>query len=211
MNSDYEATERRIPVWARIIIEVVAVMGVIAVGALVVTTPSQRSMLAMSAANSTAQQSSDLCGDASDGFLTGRLHGALDMQIGWNGVSMKCAGMLRPDGNGIRLLFAGQNETDADLVFVLGIDGDIEHLLGQEHAANVTIIDESEGRFFSSGGNERCWAMIDRFERLADTDHTAYEVEGDVYCTGALPSLSDNRSVTLQDVRFSGRLSLDEP
>lgn len=209
MNSNFEANERPVPEWARIVIEVIALAGVATVGALAITTPPQRSVAAI-AANSTTPRFSDLCGDPSDGFLKGRLHGALDMQISWNGASMKCEGMLRPAGDGIRLLFAGQDATDADLVVVLGIDTDIENLLGREHAVNVTIIDESEGRFYSSGGNERCWAMIDRVEGLADLQQPAYEVEGDVYCAGGLPSLSDNRSVTLRDVRFSGRLSLDE-
>jgi hypothetical protein len=76
----------------------------------------------------------------------------------------------------------------------------------------VTVIDEQTGRFFSSGGTGRCWSEISSVTPQARTgaDPTAYRVDGLLFCLGSLPSLSDGASLTLGDLSFAGRVSLDE-
>ncbi len=75
---------------------------------------------------------------------------------------------------------------------------------------NITVVDEVRNRFFSSGGRERCWSTIESIRPVADSAGQELQIVGVAYCAGSLPSLSDNSSVTLRDIRYSGRLMLEE-
>jgi hypothetical protein len=152
----------------------------------------------------------DLCEAAEDGFLSGDLYGALSEHIEWQGTDMDCGGMLRPDDGGIRLVFAAPRQEER-LLIVLGIDGTLDTLSDGEHVANLTIIDETRNRFYSTSRRERCWSTITSVRPVTDHPDRILQVVGEVYCAGSLPSLSDNSSVTLRDMRYSGRLLLDEP
>jgi len=152
----------------------------------------------------------DLCVVADDGFLTGKLFGALTERIKWRGTDMDCGGMLRPDNDGIRLVFAAPRQGER-LLIVLGIDGELDELLDGEHTTNITIVDEARNRFFSTGRQDRCWSTIESIRPVADSANRMMQVVGEVYCAGSLPSLSDNGSVALRDVYYSGRLLVDEP
>jgi hypothetical protein len=148
----------------------------------------------------------DLCESSEHDFLSGEIFGALKGRIEWRGPDMKCGGMLRPDADGIRLVFAASREGE-ELLFVLGINGTLDELAGGEHKANITIVDETHDRFFSTGRRERCWSKVESITAVTDR---VMQVAGEFYCAGSLPSLSDNSSVTLRDMRYSGRLLLDE-
>jgi hypothetical protein len=147
-----------------------------------------------------------------DGFLRGRFFGALNLTADWSGSSLYCDGMQRPDGEGVRLFFARDQSGGERVSVLIGIDGRPEDLVGAERAANVTVIDEQAGRFFSSGGPGRCWASINSVTALpqASDAHTGYRIDGLVYCLGALPSVGDRSSLTLSELHFSGRISADE-
>ncbi len=151
----------------------------------------------------------DLCKSGSDGYLSGKLFGALGEDIEWHGGNMECGGMLRPGEDGIRLVFAAPRQ-DERLLIVLGIDGKLDELVDGEHTTNVTIVDETRNRFFSTGRQDRCWSSIKSIQPTADHDNRMLQVAGEVYCAGSLPSLSDNGSVTLSNMKFSGRLLLGE-
>lgn len=208
MNNANEEINYDPPQWAKLLIEMLGVVVVVAVSTLAVSNSVTQPGIG-AVGNGLGPNSLDLCNHDSDGLLSGRLYGALDLSIDWRGADMNCEGMRRPDGNGIRLLFASQQGREARLVFVIGVDGEIEQLPLKERVANITIIDEIDGRFFSTGGNDRCWTTINKVESIANEPLSAYQIEGEVYCAGGLPSLTDSRSVTLGDFRFSGRLALD--
>jgi hypothetical protein len=89
---------------------------------------------------------------------------------------------------------------------MIGIDAPPENLAGGERTANVTVIDERDGRFFSSGGSHRCW--VDELQ-ARPADGGGRWLAGRLYCAGALPSLADRSSLTLGDLRFSGRFLAD--
>lgn len=145
------------------------------------------------------------------GSLTGRLYGTLSLDIDWRGPKMDCDGMMRPGNNGVRLFFSASDSGDSDrLIFVIGVDGALDELSGKERKANITIIDERTGSFFSTGGKERCWTTVHSVETLPDRNSESYQVNGELYCAGALPSLTGNGSVTLGNFRYSGRLTVDD-
>lgn len=151
------------------------------------------------------------CAMAPAGFVRGRWFGTLDLVVDWTGPELGCEGMLRPHGNGIRLLFAQQLADGSRVVLVLGIDGDPDALPGPERPTNVTIIDEREGRFFSTTGAGRCWTDIQAAGplQLASASGGDWRVAGILYCVGALPALGDRGSLTLGETRFAGIFSRD--
>jgi hypothetical protein len=147
-----------------------------------------------------------------EGFLRGRFFGALNLTADWSGAGLYCDGMERPGGDGVRLFFAKAQGGGERLSVLIGIDGRPADLEGQERPANVTVIDEQAGRFFSSGGPGRCWASIASVAVLprAQGRPTGYRIDGLVYCVGALPSVGDGTSLTLGELQFAGRVSADE-
>jgi hypothetical protein len=145
-----------------------------------------------------------------DGYLTGRLFGAIDFAVDWVGSALSCDGNARPGDQGLRLFFAGAPGNSAErLVIVLGIGTRIENLNGEEHDANLTIIDEARDRFYNSGAN-RCWTRVFDVVPLAATPDQVYRVDGEIYCAGAIPSLTDTTSITPGTLSYSGRLTLGD-
>jgi hypothetical protein len=145
-------------------------------------------------------------------YLRGRFFGAINLKADWSGEDLFCDGMQKPDGQGVRLFFAGEQQGGGRLSVVIGIGGHPDALAGTEHPANVTVIDEQESRFFSTSGAGRCWTIISSVTPLARSrDHRdGYRINGTLYCVGALPSLSDRASLTLGDLRFVGQVYTDE-
>jgi hypothetical protein len=153
----------------------------------------------------------EACALGADGFLRGRFFGALDLTADWSDPSLACDGMRKPDGRGVRLFFSGDQPGGGRVSVLVVLEGRPDELAGAERPANVTVIDERQGRFFSSAGPGRCWASIDsvtpvgpRPGRLAGS-----RVAGLVYCVGALPSVGDRSSLTLGDLRFAGWVPAD--
>ena len=209
MNNTTEEINFNPPPWAKLLIEMLGMIVVAAISTLTISDYTQQAGLGADR-NAPAPRTLNLCSRESDGFLSGRMYGALDLNINWQGANMTCEGMLRPDGNGIRLLFASKEGRKARLVFVIGVDGRIDQLTRKERVANITIIDEIDGRFFSTSGIDRCWTTIHKVEKIGGERFPAFQIDGDVYCAGGLPSLSDRGTVTLGDFRFSGRLALND-
>ncbi len=144
-----------------------------------------------------------------EGYLRGPIFGALAMDLDWSGEKLHCEGMIRPDGKGIRLHFAWDQGNDERLVLVVGIDGTAISVAGSEKPANVTFIDERNGRFYSSGGSGRCWTDIVRLASLPAPGRN-HQLKGRLYCTGTLPALNDRSSLTLGDLHYYGHFALDD-
>ncbi len=143
-----------------------------------------------------------------DGFWKGRIVGSESLDLDWSGAALSCAGIERPDGQGLRLFFAGHPHPGNDqLRFALGITASLADLAGREHVANLTVIDEASSQFFHSPGG-RCFTYVSDVAPLDGAPGT-YRVEGELYCAGAIPSVSGLSSVTLGDIAYAGRLTLD--
>jgi len=152
------------------------------------------------------------CALRPDGYLRGRFFGAINVTADWSGNGLICDGMQKPDGQGIRLFFSGAEQGGARVSVVIALDGRLDELVGGERPANVTVIDEQSGRFFSSGGEGRCWSVLSSVKPLAGSPKqpVAYRVDGLLFCLGSLPSLSDRTSLTLGDLSFAGRIAVSE-
>jgi hypothetical protein len=142
------------------------------------------------------------------GYLTGRIFAATAVDIDWSGNALTCAGNARPDGQGLRLFFAGRlGAGDDRLVLVLGIAAGVADLPGREHPVSLTLIDEASSQFFHSQP-DRCFTHIREVTPL-DGTRADFRVEGDLYCAGAIASVTGSNSVTLGDIAFAGRLTLE--
>ncbi len=202
--------DSRAPRWAIVLIELIATVLVLAIGTWATVT-LQRQTTGTKESGLPGPRNMAPCVTNSAGFLRGRLYGSLTAAIDWTGPQMTCDGMTRPNDRGIRLIFASPSNGDQPrLIFVIGIDGEMEKLANHEAKANITIIDERSGRFFSAGGQDRCWTTVHSIESLSQETDIAFQVDGELYCAGPLPSINGKGSVTLGDFRYSGRLILDD-
>jgi hypothetical protein len=96
-----------------------------------------------------------------DAYFNARLDGALERRISWHAAEMRCTGMRRPDGVGIRLSFAG-DAARAHLVFVFGVPQLGEGASGTALPVNVTVIHEG-GALYGTQGADKC--LLDHVEQ----------------------------------------------
>lgn len=142
-----------------------------------------------------------------DGYLRGELYGALRKSLAWQGATMLCDGMPRPEGNGIRLVFAEQTDPELPgLVIVIGLAEAIPGAPTEELMANVTVVDQRNQQFYSTQEEPRCWVRFDDQLRLRGTTTETWRLDGTLYCASALAALTGTGSLTLGDVEFSGIL-----
>jgi len=150
------------------------------------------------------------CVQDQPGYLSGDLYGAINLHIDWRGPELLCSGQNRPDKSGLRLIFKPRlDEGQEGITLVMGIDNVQPGQTSAERPANVTIIDGQSGSFYSTQGQERCWTTVHALVPLEGTLEQSYRIEGELYCVGAIAEIAGTRSVTLGDIRYSGRLSTD--
>lgn len=147
-----------------------------------------------------------------DGRLKTELYGALDVALDWQADQLQCQGMPRPNAAGARLRFAGtfaRGNESTQLAFIFGIPSLERGQTGKELPTNVTVIDEGQGRFFSTQSTDSCWSDIDG--QTETTTESRYLVSGIVYCMAPLAELNGKSSVRLSEVRFKGLLDWKQP
>src|SRR5262245_27387333 len=107
--------------------------------------------LAAPAPPAAAAKASAGCLPAGDGFLRARIRGAMSLDVNWHNAELECDGGARPNGSGIRLSFAGPQQSDGRrlrLVFGIGATG--EGKPGKALPTNLTVIFEGEQRLFAT-------------------------------------------------------------
>ena len=134
-----------------------------------------------------------------NGSLAVTLYGQNARTILWRGADLRCAGMPRPDGEGIRLRFSSADPEDS-LAMVLGLDTAIA---GAETGANVTLILEDSGRFFSSLKADNCRARVDH-DAPASATAPVRVLAGLAWCVSPLREVNGNGEITLGDIEFKG-------
>jgi hypothetical protein len=144
------------------------------------------------------------CGDA--GELQGRLYGAIAVQLDWGKHELECSGMPRPEGRGARLRFAGiLEDREQRLAIIIAIPDLGREALGNEYRSNVTVIEEGNGRFFSTPNLDNCLSDITTLDPLNDGSD-AYSLGGLLYCVSPLPEVNGESSISVPELRFHGLL-----
>jgi hypothetical protein len=139
-----------------------------------------------------AQQA--LCVPADEGRLKARLSGAIDAEIDWSAPTPQCRGGLRPDGDGVRLIYKGEVPGQGPLLVVIGIGP----LHAGENAgnvpANLTLVREGAGRFYATQGDDKC-AMDQVTQVRVGTDGHSFRLTGRGYCLQPARAIGGEGSV----------------
>ena len=151
----------------------------------------------------TAAEITYQCGP--DGYLETQIYGALEAELLWAANDLKCEGMPRPDADGARLRFAGESSDGSQIAIIVGLPGLQRGSAGAELQSNVTVIEEGQGRFFSSADVDVCWTDITKLEHIADSD-AAFTVSGKLYCVAPLAQINGDSDVLIRDLKFRGLL-----
>ena len=134
------------------------------------------------------------------------LYGALSGDVEWRHADMQCEAMPRPDGAGARLRFAGRVGEDAiPIAFIIAMPDLERGIDASEIASNVTVIEESSARFFSTPDLESCWTDIE-WNAVPGEDGDRFVVGGVLYCISPLPEVNGDASISITEMRFSGLL-----
>jgi hypothetical protein len=147
------------------------------------------------------------CG--TDGSLVAEIYGGVRASIDWEGGTLECEGMPRPNGEGARLRFAGTAATangDLKLAFIFGLPNLIEGETARELPTNVTLMEEGSGRFYGTREAANCWTDIDLHEPVEPAGSSSYRIGGVLYCVAPLADLNGNASISFADLEFTGRL-----
>ena len=139
------------------------------------------------------------CGE--NGALQTALFGSLETTVSWSGSEMICESMLRPDGQGIRLRFAGDVAGERLAIIIA-----VPSLVSREPAAglpsNVTITVEGSGRFFSTPNLDSCWTDVISQAAVPGKDHS-YDISGTLYCLSALGEVNGDTAVSVPELSFT--------
>jgi len=145
-----------------------------------------------------------LCGN--EGRLSTDLYGAVAVRVEWNKNDLECAGMPRAEGRGARLRFAGKSaDGDLQLAIIIAIPDLERDVQSGEFSANVTLIEEGNGRFFSTPDLSNCLVDITSTAGLDDSGRR-YSIAGELFCVTPLPEINGNSSVSIPKMLFSGLL-----
>ena len=150
-----------------------------------------------------------LCAPAPEGFLRARLQGAIEAELDWAAPSTpQCLGGTRPQGDGLRLVYKGE-AGGAPLLIVIGIATLARDTPAARNVpANVTLVREGAGAFYSTQGDDKCALDEVRQEPVA-CQTGRYRLSARGYCTQPARSLGGDGSVLVS--RFDAEALVDYP
>lgn len=150
------------------------------------------------------------CAPAPEGFLRARLQGAIDAEIDWSAPAVaQCLGGPRPGGDGVRLVFKGA-VNDAPLLIVIGVANLLPGASARNVAANMTLVREGAGSFYSTQGDDKCALDEVSQEPIGGRDGR-YRVSARGYCTQPARALGTSDAGSVLVTRFDVSALVDYP
>ena len=134
----------------------------------------------------------------------------LNLDVNWQNAELECDGGARPDGNGIRLSFAGPLRSDGRRMrMVFGVTHATEGSSGSALPTNLTVIFEGEKRLFATRGDDKCTVDKLQQERVESVggDSRSYRVIGSGFCTEPANTLNDKERIVVSSFDFAGRVT----
>ena len=162
-----------------------------------------------SAAPSSAGKPELLCAPAPEGSLQARLQGGIDAELDWSAPQTpQCLGGTRPQGDGVRLVYKGEVD-GTPLLIVIGVATLARGTTDARNVpANVTLVREGAGAFYSTQGDDKCALDEVRQEPVAG-QAGRYRVSARGYCTQPARALGGDGSVLV--TRFDAQALVDYP
>lgn len=138
-----------------------------------------------------------LCAPAPEGSLRARLQGAIDAELDWSPPQVApCLGGTRPQGDGVRLVYKGELD-GTPLLIVIGVASLARDTASARNVpANVTLVREGAGEFYSTQGDDKCALDEVRQEPIAG-ETGRYRLSARGYCTQPARALSGNGAVLM--------------
>ena len=155
------------------------------------------------------------CLPTGNGYLRARIRGALDLDLAWRNAELECEGGPRPDGHGLRIIFAGPKHSDGRRTrLVFGIEAVREGGEGRELPTNLTVIFEGEERLFATRGDDRCTVDTLSQERVGALGGAVrtYRVVARGFCVDPASTLDNSARIMVSRFDFAGLVAFaDEP
>jgi hypothetical protein len=139
------------------------------------------------------------CGE--NAALQTALFGSLETTVSWSGSEMTCESMLRPDGQGTRLRFAG-DVTGERLTIIIAVPSLVSGGPAAGLPSNVTITVEGSGRFFSTPNLDSCWTDVIS-QTAVSGDDDSYDLSGTLYCVSPLGEVNGDTAVSVPELSFT--------
>lgn len=136
------------------------------------------------------------CVPAREGRLRGRLQGAIDAELDWGSDQPQCFGGLRPEGEGLRLVYRGSAPGGGELLIVLGAGPLRPGESARNVPVNLTIVREGSGEFFATQGDDKC-AFDEVQQAPVGPETNTFRLEARGYCTQPARAVAGDRSVLL--------------
>jgi hypothetical protein len=140
--------------------------------------------------------------------LEARLQGAIDAEIHWGPEVAQCRGGVRPQGDGVRLLYKGTTEDTGPLLIIFGLAPLRAGESARNVPANVTLVREGTGQFYATQGQDKCAFDEVRQTAVPGSEHL-YRLEGRGYCTQPMRALAGDGAVLVS--RFDVLAIVDAP
>jgi hypothetical protein len=135
-----------------------------------------------------------LCIPASTGALRARLQGAVDTEIDWGPDATHCQAGVRPQGDGVRLIYKGTAPDSGPLLLVFGLSPLQPGQTARNVPVNLTVVREGSGQFFATQGDDKC--ALDTVTQVpVPGDAKLYRLEGRGYCTQPARAVGGDGSV----------------
>jgi hypothetical protein len=134
------------------------------------------------------------CIPAEEGALRARLQGAIDADIEWGPEATHCRGGVRPQGDGVRLLFKGTTDVTGPLLIVVGLAPLRAGESARNVPANLTLVREGTGQFYATRGQDKC-AFDEVRQTPVEASPNLYRLEGRGYCTQPARALAGEGAV----------------
>ena len=159
-----------------------------------VATADQPAATPASSAAPLATAPEALCVPASTGALRARLQGAIDAEIDWGPDATHCQAGVRPQGDGVRLIYKGTAPDTGPLLLVFGLSPLRPGESARNVPVNLTVVREGSGQFFATQGDDKC-AFDSVTQVPVPGDGTLFRLEGRGYCTQPARAVGSDGSV----------------
>ena len=158
--------------------------------------PAAQAESPAAAATPAAGASAALCIPAATGSLRARLQGAIDAEIDWGADMPQCQGGVRPQGDGVRLIYKGTVPEAGPLLLVLGVAPLRPGESARNVPVNLTVVREGTGQFFATQGEDKC-ALDSVTQVPMESQPRFYRLEGRGYCTQPARAIAGDGAVLL--------------
>ena len=143
-----------------------------------------------------------VCLPTGGGFLRARIAGAIDADVRWPNKGTWCAGERKSHPAGVRVSFRGAIRGGHELLFLFGLTGVREGRPLREGRANLTVIDETDGRIFGTLGDRRC--TVDSLSQRRLPAAHSYRVDVHGFCTEPARAVHGVGDILVSRFDFAG-------